>query len=101
MLRQVQCHRPDVVLLDLDMPEGGRHIDNELFVQAMTSYSPPTEREHDVLECTLQGLTVVQTSEALHLPTGSVRDHLSSAVQKTAAPPTWGSRIPTPVRGNR
>lgn len=143
--RQVRHHRPDAVILDLDMPEGdgittaqeilredpgqavliltrharpgtlrsalragvrgflgkdaeppviasalqalaagGRHIDNELFVQAMISDSPLTEREQDVLECTLRGLTIAQMSDTLHLSTGTVRNYLSSAIQKTA-----------------
>jgi two-component system, NarL family, response regulator DesR len=63
---------------------GGRYIDPELAVTAMTSgESPLTEREADVLRAAADGASVAQIARVLHLTEGTVRNYLSSAMSKT------------------
>ena len=61
-------------------------IDPQLAVDSMTrGTSPLTERETDVLRAALDGATIEDIAAALHLSTGTVRNHVSSAMTKTKA----------------
>ncbi|WP_250506327.1 response regulator transcription factor [Bowdeniella massiliensis] len=65
---------------------GERVIDPQLAVDSMTrGTSPLTERETDVLRAALDGATIEDIAAALHLSTGTVRNHVSSAMTKTKA----------------
>ncbi|RCV49970.1 response regulator transcription factor [Marinitenerispora sediminis] len=65
---------------------GGRYIDTELAVTAMTSGdSPLTAREADVLRAAADGASVAAIARTLHLSAGTVRNYLSNAISKTGA----------------
>lgn len=65
---------------------GGRHVDPELAAEAMAAGdSPLTAREADVLEAAADAAPVEQIAHRVHLSTGTVRNHLSSAVMKLGA----------------
>lgn len=63
--------------------EGGRWIDHDILEASMIDDSPLTERELDALRETQEGYSVKQIAERLHLAPGTVRNYLSSAMQKT------------------
>jgi len=67
----------------VDVYEGKRYIDSEISTAAMIDDCPLSERELDVLRLTLDGLSVREISLSLHLASGTVRNYLSSAMQKT------------------
>ena len=67
----------------VDIYEGKRYIDSEISTAAMIDDCPLSERELDVLRLTLDGLSVREISLSLHLASGTVRNYLSSAMQKT------------------
>jgi len=66
-----------------DVYEGKRYIDSEISTAAMIDDCPLSERELDVLRLTLDGLSVREMSLSLHLASGTVRNYLSAAMQKT------------------
>lgn len=66
-----------------DVHGGARYIDSEISTAAMIDDCPLTERELDVLRLTADGLSVRDMGAALHLASGTVRNYLSSAMQKT------------------
>lgn len=66
-----------------DVHAGQRYIDSEISMAAMMDDCPLTERELDVLRLTADALSVREMSAALHLASGTVRNYLSSALQKT------------------
>ena len=47
--------------------------------------SPLTPREHEVLHASREHATVAELAQALYLSPGTVRNHLSSAMQKLDA----------------
>lgn len=63
--------------------EGGRWIDHDILEASMIDDSPLTERELDTLRETQDGYSVKQIAARLHLAPGTVRNYLSSAMQKT------------------
>ncbi|MFJ4223768.1 DNA-binding response regulator [Microbacterium sp. NPDC089695] len=63
--------------------EGGRWIDHEILEASMIDDSPLTDRELDALRETQEGYAVKQIAARLHLAPGTVRNYLSSAMQKT------------------
>lgn len=67
-----------------DVHAGRRYIDSEISMAAMVDDCPLTDREIDVLRLTLDGSSVMQLASRLHLAPGTVRNYLSSAMQKTA-----------------
>ena len=67
-----------------DVHAGRRYIDSEIAMAAMVEDCPLTDREIDVLRLTLEGHSVMQLAARLHLATGTARNYLSSAMQKTA-----------------
>lgn len=63
---------------------GGRAVDPALAAEALsTGANPLTDRERDVLSAALTGASVKQIAAQLHLSSGTVRNHLSSAIGKT------------------
>ena len=65
---------------------GRRWIDADISAAAMIDDCPLTARELDVLRLTADGLSVREISDRVHLASGTVRNYLSSAMQKTGAP---------------
>ena len=65
---------------------GDRVIDSELAVAALSEGSSPlTPRERDVLAMSTRGASVEHIARSLHLTNGTVRNHLSIAIQKLNA----------------
>lgn len=66
--------------------QGQLVIDDELAVAALASGpNPLTEREREVLGCVARGDDVAAMTCALHLSSGTVRNYLSTAIQKLGA----------------
>jgi two-component system response regulator DesR len=66
-----------------DVHAGQRYIDSEISTAAMIDDNPLTDRELDVLRLTAEGYSVRDMVPQLHLAAGTVRNYLSSAMQKT------------------
>jgi two-component system response regulator DesR len=66
-----------------DVHAGQRYIDSEISTAAMIDDNPLTDRELDVLRLTSEGYSVRDMVPQLHLAAGTVRNYLSSAMQKT------------------
>ena len=65
---------------------GEKVIDAQLAVTALSEGSSPlTPRERDVLAMSTRGASVEEIARTLHLTTGTVRNHLSIAIQKLNA----------------
>lgn len=65
--------------------QGLRVVDPALATESLLGgASPLTERETQVLRLALDGTPVSRIAAALHLSAGTVRNHLSSAIGKTA-----------------
>ncbi len=65
---------------------GERVVDPGLAAAALSQgESPLTPREHEVLEASRRHATVAELATALYLSPGTVRNHLSSAMQKLDA----------------
>ena len=65
---------------------GERVVDPGLAAAALSQgESPLTPREHEVLEASRRYATVAELAGALHLSPGTVRNHLSSVMQKLDA----------------
>jgi two-component system, NarL family, response regulator DesR len=66
--------------------KGERVIDQQLALAALSEGSSPlTPRERDVLAMSVRGESVEEVARALHLTNGTVRNHLSIAIQKLNA----------------
>ncbi|WP_349425979.1 response regulator transcription factor [Microbacterium sp. LWS13-1.2] len=63
--------------------EGGRWVDHDVLEASMIDDSPLSDRELDALRETLEGYSVKEIAARLHLAPGTVRNYLSSAMQKT------------------
>ncbi len=63
--------------------QGRRWIDQDVSAAAIVDDCPLTDREIDVLRVTSQGYSVAEIAAQLHLAQGTVRNYLSSAMQKT------------------
>ena len=65
---------------------GEKVIDSKLAVTALSEGSSPlTPRERDVLAMSVRGASVEEVARSLHLTNGTVRNHLSIAIQKLNA----------------
>lgn len=65
---------------------GEKVIDSKLAVAALEEGSSPlTPRERDVLSLSVRGASVDDVAKQLHLTRGTVRNHLSIAIQKLNA----------------
>jgi two-component system response regulator DesR len=62
---------------------GRRWIAHEVLEASVVDDSPLTDREADALRETREGYSVKDIAERLHLASGTVRNYLSSAMQKT------------------
>jgi two-component system, NarL family, response regulator DesR len=66
--------------------KGEKVIDSQLAVSALSEgTSPLTPRERDVLAMSVRGASVEDVAKRLHLTNGTVRNHLSIAIQKLNA----------------
>ncbi|HET7420863.1 MAG TPA: response regulator transcription factor [Candidatus Dormibacteraeota bacterium] len=66
--------------------KGEKVIDSQLAVAALAEGSSPlTPRERDVLAMSTRGASVEEIARSLHLTNGTVRNHLSIAIQKLNA----------------
>ncbi|HKV86376.1 MAG TPA: response regulator transcription factor [Candidatus Dormibacteraeota bacterium] len=66
--------------------KGERVVDSQLAVAALSEGSSPlTPRERDVLSLSTRGASVEEIARSLHLTNGTVRNHLSIAIQKLNA----------------
>lgn len=66
--------------------KGERVIDSQLALAALSEGSSPlTARERDVLAMSVRGESVEEVARSLHLTNGTVRNHLSIAIQKLNA----------------
>ena len=63
--------------------EGRRWIDADVAALAVVDDCPLTDREIDVLRATGEGYPVSEIAAQLHLAQGTVRNYLSSTLQKT------------------
>jgi two-component system response regulator DesR len=65
---------------------GGRVVDPALAIDALTEGSNPLSgREREVLATSLEVATIADMADRLSLSEGTVRNHLSAAIQKTGA----------------
>lgn len=62
---------------------GRRWIDQDVSAAAIVDDCPLTDREIEVLRVTRDGYSVAEIASRLHLAHGTVRNYLSSAMQKT------------------
>jgi two-component system response regulator DesR len=62
---------------------GRRWIDQDVSAAAIVDDCPLTDRELEVLRVTRDGYSVAEIAARLHLAQGTVRNYLSSAMQKT------------------
>ncbi|MGO1317819.1 MAG: response regulator transcription factor [Cellulomonadaceae bacterium] len=65
------------------LADGRRWIDQDVSAAAIVDDCPLTDREIDVLRVTRDGYSVAEIAARLHLAQGTVRNYLSSAMQKT------------------
>ena len=66
--------------------EGSRVIDPDLALAALSEGNNPlTGRERDVLSASLDGASIADIAARLSLSEGTVRNHLSIAIQKLNA----------------
>lgn len=63
--------------------EGGRWIAHEVLEASVVDDCPLTDRELDALRETREGYSVKEIARRLHLAPGTVRNYLSSTMQKT------------------
>ena len=63
--------------------EGGRWIAHDVLEASVVDDNPLTDRELDVLRETREGYSVKDIAKRLHLASGTVRNYLSSGMQKT------------------
>jgi two-component system, NarL family, response regulator DesR len=69
-----------------EIRDGKKVIDPELAAAALAEgASPLTPRERDVLAASHNGATIAEIAAALYLSEGTVRNYLSSCIQKTGA----------------
>ena len=65
---------------------GGRVVDPDLAIAALSEGSNPlSEREREVLAASVEAATIADIARALSLSEGTVRNHLSAAIQKVGA----------------
>ena len=65
---------------------GGRVVDPALALEALSEGSNPlSEREREMLTATIDAATIADIAKRLSLSEGTVRNHLSAAIQKVGA----------------
>ena len=65
---------------------GGRVVDPDLAIAALSEGSNPlSEREREVLAASVEAATIADIAHDLSLSEGTVRNHLSAAIQKVGA----------------
>lgn len=77
----------DLAAVIRDVAAGRRYVDPEIAADALSEErSPLTARELDVLRVGAHGETISDIAAALHLSTGTVRNHVSSILGKLGLP---------------
>lgn len=74
----------DIVEVIHKLHDGHRWIAHDVLEASIVDDSPLTDREADVLRETREGYSAAAIARRLHLAPGTVRNYLSSALQKTA-----------------
>jgi two-component system response regulator DesR len=70
-----------------DVHAGRRYVDPDIAASALTEQPCPlTDRELEVLRAARRGASVKEIAAAVHLAPGTVRNYLSTAMTKLAAP---------------
>jgi two-component system response regulator DesR len=73
----------DVAEVIRQVASGRRYVDPEIAADALANTrSPLTDRELDVLSAGSRGETIGEIGAALHLSSGTVRNHVSSILRK-------------------
>jgi two-component system response regulator DesR len=75
----------DIADVVRELHAGRRWIAHEVLEASVIDDSPLTDREADVLRETREGYSVKDIARRLYLAPGTVRNYLSSAMQKTGA----------------
>lgn len=73
----------DIAAVIRELHAGRRWIAHDVLEASVVDDSPLTEREADVLRETREGYSVKEISRRLYLAAGTVRNYLSTAMQKT------------------
>lgn len=73
----------DIAAVVRELHAGRRWIAHDVLEASVVDDSPLTEREADVLRETREGYSVKEISRRLYLAAGTVRNYLSTAMQKT------------------
>ncbi|MEI5583565.1 MULTISPECIES: response regulator transcription factor [unclassified Agromyces] len=73
----------DIAAVIHELHAGRRWIAHDVLEASVVDDSPLTEREADVLRETREGYSVKEISRRLYLAAGTVRNYLSTAMQKT------------------
>lgn len=74
----------EIAVVIRELHAGGRWIAHDVLEASVIDDSPLTDREADVLRETREGYGIKDITRHLHLAAGTVRNYLSSAMQKTA-----------------
>jgi two-component system response regulator DesR len=75
---------PEHIASVISVLHGGRRwIDQDVSAAAIVDDCPLTDRELEVLRVTREGYSVAEIADRMHLAPGTVRNYLSSAMQKT------------------
>lgn len=76
----------DLVMAIHRVSAGGKVVDPELALAALSEGpNPLTEREREVLAVALDGASIAHIAHRVLLAEGTVRNHLSLAIQKLGA----------------
>ena len=68
------------------MTAGERVVDPDLVLSALSDGDNPlTPRERDVLRASLDGVSIADIATQFYLSEGTVRNHISTAIQKLNA----------------
>lgn len=73
----------DIAHVVRELHAGGRWIAHDVLEASVVDDTPLTDREADALRETREGYSVKDIARRLHLAPGTVRNYLSSAMQKT------------------
>ena len=76
----------EIAVVIREVAAGGRWIGHDVLEASVADDSPLTSREADVLRGAYGGHSVKEIARSLHLAPGTVRNYLSSAMQKTGTP---------------
>lgn len=73
----------EIAVVIREISAGGRWVGRDVLEASVIDDSPLTDRELDVLRGAYSGHSIKEIARSLHLAPGTVRNYLSSAMQKT------------------